>query len=308
MEASKIQSSLIALILAVAPLSTIVAEPQTCNVENRPILLDVELVAGRYGIHCRPTAYNPNEEPVTFEYAWRFKGTDLDEKQFDGNSDIGFRSLVFVAPFDARCSVTAIDQDGNTQTRWSNTLSTDNLFKRIFSTRSEVQGNFGSVQAGDDICQFEAQQYGLPGQYKAWLSDDDTMPYNSFTGWDVGYFDVAGNLFVREWGWLTGDTSPSGYPDIEDPREMDRSFLYPDFDPLSGEERPEYVWTGTFYDGTNSYSYIDEQTGEVIVVQLTNCTAWTGVGTGQIGDDHESFTFAGPKSCDLLASLLCFEQ
>ena len=307
MKISKVAPRFTALALIAMPISFVFAAPQTCNIENRPVmLLDVELVGRRTSMICAPALFNPSDKEVTLEYSWRFKGTDLDESQFDGGSSIFYRSLFFAAHFEAQCRVTVIDEDGNAQTRWSNKLRTDNLYKRVFSTRTQVQGNFGSVQAGDELCQIEAQQYGMPGIYKAWLSDDTTMPYESFTGWDVAYLDAEGEVFVREWGWLTGDTSPSGYPDIEDPRKMDRPFLYADFDMTPWEERPEYVWTGTFYNGKNFVpDWYDP-------FELTNCSGWTGVGTGQVGRNSggssHSFTLYGWKNCDLLASLQCFEQ
>lgn len=57
----------------------------------------------------------------------------------------------------------------------------------IFLTNDYIGlANFGGIDVADDICQFEAELFNLPGIFKAWLSDDDELndPYYRFNSLD----------------------------------------------------------------------------------------------------------------------------
>ena len=50
----------------------------------------------------------------------------------------------------------------------------------VFVTEWEGDGNIGGLTAADSICQTEADDAGLPGTYKAWLSDSTASPSSRF--------------------------------------------------------------------------------------------------------------------------------
>jgi len=99
--------------------------------------------------------------------------------------------------------------------------------KIAFVTSGNYQPNFGGVAGGNRICQQEATANGLPGQYKAWLSDSTSSPSVSFAQSSVPYvlMDANHSMVANNWVQLIsgslshpinvhpdGTTDPNGLP------------------------------------------------------------------------------------------------
>jgi hypothetical protein len=56
-----------------------------------------------------------------------------------------------------------------------------------FVTDNEFTGDLGGLDGADQICQAEADEAGLPGTYKAWLSDSTGSPSTRFNQVEVPY-------------------------------------------------------------------------------------------------------------------------
>jgi hypothetical protein len=158
----------------------------------------------------------------------------------------------------------------------------------------------GGLAGADGICQTRANAAGLPGSYKAWLSDgvnDGASPSTRFrcraaSCSDQAYrlVDAAQTLIATNWDDLT-DT------------ELLHAINVTEF---GDESSGVGVWTGTYPDGTAVDGNAD----------LFNCVSWT--------DDSSGFTKRGITGsttavssqwttheqvlCSQVHRLYCFQQ
>jgi hypothetical protein len=182
--------------------------------------------------------------------------------------------------------------------------------KIVFLTTGTYLGNLTTatqtmhgVAGGDADCQAEANAVGLPGTYKAWLSDSlGHSPSTTFNHSSVPYVMPDANLtkVADNWSQLAASaTTPLSHPIA--------SFA-------NGSSAPLYVpvWTGTNADGTPNTSH--------------TCINWTSTSHGdnaQAGvnayTNHEWTdylgAFSGYMDCgyssgnmDQAPHLYCFQQ
>jgi hypothetical protein len=174
----------------------------------------------------------------------------------------------------------------------------------VFVTETVFNGNFldnglkdaNPIVNANQECQNRANDAGLEGEYKAWLSTGPTD------------FDAAGyspkSAFVQCGSYvLPGGDGPAvandGFPDLTDGtidnpiNELANGVL------VSGEQ---FVWTGTFEDGSPT---------------LLTCSDWgTDVGNGGIigstllanANGWSAFFESTSAQCAFLARIYCFEQ
>jgi len=64
--------------------------------------------------------------------------------------------------------------------------------KWVFVTLSDYTGDLGGLEGADAICEAEADDAGLTGTYKAWLSDTNVGPDTRFTHSTVPSFLLNG--------------------------------------------------------------------------------------------------------------------
>ncbi len=154
--------------------------------------------------------------------------------------------------------------------------------KHVFITSALFSGAIGGLDAADMYCQVTANEGGLTGKYKAWISGPSTNAFDRiddvgpwYTTKDVQAFASKASLRTSPQAQLLDETGA----------------------PLEAV-RP--VWTGSDAQGNAT---------------VETCNAWTdatasasaATGTGVSGDA----TWGGgnaPLSCDSHAPLLCFEQ
>lgn len=75
-------------------------------------------------------------------------------------------------------------------------------FKLIFVTSGSYTGNFGGLSGADQICQDAAAYVGLPGLFKAWLSDSLTSVSSRIAQASVPYQRIDGVIVANNWADL----------------------------------------------------------------------------------------------------------
>ena len=66
----------------------------------------------------------------------------------------------------------------------------------VFVTSKTFQGNLSGLSGADTICSSAAEEAGLPGSYKAWLSDDNSNAIDRFATTTRGFVRVDGKPFA----------------------------------------------------------------------------------------------------------------
>ena len=156
---------------------------------------------------------------------------------------------------------------------------------RVFVTSAEFGGNLGGLVGADAICQARAESAGLPGTYKAWLSDTTASPSTRFVRSTGPYRLLDGTRIADNWTDLT-DKSLAVPIDVTEAGN-----------PVAGSE---HVWTYTDTDGT-------ARSG------AGHCGNWgSAAGEGEGGThttpSNDRWTQSGFADCDTGAHLYCFQQ
>ncbi len=154
---------------------------------------------------------------------------------------------------------------------------------RVFVTRSTSHGNMNGLAGADAICTRSAREGGLPGTYKAWLSDQFGSPATRFVKNKGPYVLVNGTRIANNWTDLI-DGALQG--------------------PISLTEHAVQlglvaVWTGTQPSG---------------ILATHTCNNWRSAARefqGHAGTSTESsawWTLADFPPCDFPHHLYCFQQ
>ena len=175
--------------------------------------------------------------------------------------------------------------------------------RRVFVTSKKFDGKLGGLAGADAKCQAAADGAKLGGQWKAWLSTNQSPAYR-FNKSSVGYQRIDGKSVAATWQGLVDGN-------IDVPIKLDENGKT-----VTGDKNgiyckggwPARVWTNTRQNGlyqvsSNHYSY--------------NCRYWTYTSSstghrGFIGDalrTNKGWTETGCREpCKLTARLYCFEQ
>lgn len=162
-------------------------------------------------------------------------------------------------------------------------------FKIIFVSSWEGTPAFGGLAAADAICNLLASNAGLPGNYKAWLSDSTTSAAVRLTHAEVPYITPRADVVAVNWANL-----------------IDGSLLHPIDSDENGGYAPDYfAYTNTTVAG----EIIDSGLGAA-------CDDWTSTSqdfSARIGVSARSdggWTFSGQNTCDALSDvhLYCVQQ
>ena len=152
---------------------------------------------------------------------------------------------------------------------------------RVFLTGSTHDGNLGGLAGADFICNLLAEGAGLPGTYRAWLSDENESPSTRFIKNPGPYVLINGTRIANNWTDLT-----------------DGSLLAPiNITESGGPPVGSPVWTGTLSSGNASTS---------------TCTNWTSAsGNGVRGDSNATnaaWSNLLVTDCSIPRKLYCFQQ
>jgi hypothetical protein len=155
----------------------------------------------------------------------------------------------------------------------------------VFVTSTRHDGDLGGLDGADGICQERAREAGLPGSFKAWLSDDASSPATRFTHAETPYVLTSGARIASSWNELT--TALTRHIDVDE-RGNPVGF--------------GTVWTRTRSDGTAAFFALGP-----------DCDGWTngssGYGTNGQHDGNLLFwSFFGASSCGAELQLYCFQQ
>jgi hypothetical protein len=175
----------------------------------------------------------------------------------------------------------------------------------VFVTEKVFDGNFlnqglqnaNPIVNANQECQNRANDAGLQGKYKAWLS---TGP----TNFDAEGYSPKTDFVQCETYVLPGGDGPyvaiNGFPDLTDGSIDNPINELADGTLVSDDAVEQYVWTGTFPDGTATpgqtcNDWGTDATGGIIGSILAFNYGWT-------------YRFQTHVSCNFLARIYCFEQ
>lgn len=111
----------------------------------------------------------------------------------------------------------------------------------VFATSTKYTGNLGGLSGADQQCQARAQAAGLPGAYRAWLSDSTGSPSSRFSKSTGPYRLVGGARVADDWADLT---NAQQFPNHHLQNEINRDEFGVAISP------GQYTWTNTATDGT----------------------------------------------------------
>jgi len=155
----------------------------------------------------------------------------------------------------------------------------------VFLSSSLHTGNLEGLSGADGICQSLATAAGLPGTYKAWLSDRTGSVSSRFVPSTGPYRLVTGTQIAMTFTDLTDGT-------LLAPIDVTETG--------GGPGTSARVWTATNVEGNAQIDY--------------TCTNWTTRNPetgGSLGDAtraNAEWTEAEPASCQLFSHLYCFQQ
>lgn len=153
---------------------------------------------------------------------------------------------------------------------------------RVFVTANVFSGSLGGLSGADGKCNAGAQQAGLPGSYRAWLSTDTASPTTRLTR--GAYVLVTKALVAASWADLTDGTLDAAI-------DVTEGSVH-----LSGTQT---AWTNTLVSGA--------------AAGTTHCAGWTssGMTAGKFGNvlgKGATWTEAGDAACSIQRRLYCFQQ
>ncbi len=156
---------------------------------------------------------------------------------------------------------------------------------RVFVTSTQYGGVLGGLAGADALCQTRASQAGLPGTYKAWLSDGTASPSTRFVRSRGPYRLLDGTTIARGWADLTDGSLAAPIDVTESGNAVANS---------TG------VWTHTEPDGT-------ARGGD------DHCGNWgSATGDGDIGThtspSNDRWTQDAVAGCNNGQHLYCFQQ
>ncbi len=167
-----------------------------------------------------------------------------------------------------------------------------------FITSQTYSGDLGGLSGADKKCQGLADNAGLHGTYKAWLSDSSTAVKDRFSHSSRPYYRVDGEKIADNWEDLTTCDDP--YNCIDAPIQID--------------ENGDNVYIEEVFTYTKSDGSINDET------HVGECDGWT-YGANQPPEDRletyganshstgEKWTrYADNHRCDWYARLYCFSQ
>jgi hypothetical protein len=165
----------------------------------------------------------------------------------------------------------------------------------VFVTEGLYGGGLGGLEGADAICQQEADAAGLPGVFKAWLSDSTGDPHSRFVHSVLPYVLPDGTPIADNWVHLTS----VGYNIyLHHPIDMTATGGMPAPQPNNSHEYS--VWTATGADG----KAVPEQ----------DCFNWR---SGDVEDNGYSgnwrlvtdrWTDFSVEGCDNGRASYCFQQ
>ena len=164
-------------------------------------------------------------------------------------------------------------------------------YLRIFVTSETYQGNLGGAAGADQKCQLLADNAGLDGAFKAWISQSESS--SPAQSWEQHmpfrpYYLVDDTKIADDWNHLT-NARDNELHHVINKNENGQTIT----DALR-------AWTNTNWNGNR--------------VSTDNCGGWTKSGNdkkskyGWIDKKNHNWSWAGGMNCNWLARLYCIQQ
>lgn len=168
-------------------------------------------------------------------------------------------------------------------------------YRRVFVTETRISGAIGGIAGADAFCQSAADDAGLTGVFRAWLSTVDYSPAEYFIQSDVPYVLVDDSLVAINWQDLVTDNLAAPILLTEHGNSPPPPNAHPCIPPDT-----IVVWTNTL--ATGGVAYPDKA-----------CSDWAegAQGEGHVGRAEavqSSWTQNCLVPCSTMAPLYCFEQ
>ena len=184
--------------------------------------------------------------------------------------------------------------DGNKQNEDGCQNDCKETVRLAFTTSTMYTGELGGLAGGDAKCQARATAAGLPGVYRAWLSDANNSPKTRMTHSPFPYVLPDGTKIADDWADLVDGTLDASINQTEFGGPVPIGTV-----PCDGGNF-KTVWTGTFTDG-----------GPQNVAQT--CDNWTSTDgwghTGRASDINFSWTaWCSGDFCGALSPIYCLQQ
>jgi hypothetical protein len=175
--------------------------------------------------------------------------------------------------------------------------------KFVFISSETYNGNLGGLDGADTKCNSLAMSAGLPGTYKAWLSNNSGSPNDRFNKHNGPYVLTNFDVIASNWTELTSNNLLKSI-NVNEKRKYN-------VDPWhSFEDR--VVWSATFSNGTPKQYF-----GNPVMFTCSEWTSPSSTDGGCLGDSGG--TLAGSTQggwsdvvteypCDYVMHLYCFQQ
>jgi hypothetical protein len=158
----------------------------------------------------------------------------------------------------------------------------------MFISSVDLNGNLGGLPGADKTCQARANAAGLPGTYKAWLSDSTQSPSTRFTQSTRPYVRVDGEVVANDWAELTSGSIKTVLLDEKGTPSAD-----------------SLAWTNTTSDGTPGGAGGSNK----------HCSDWTSNAPGPFANNgnpglftDNRWTHNSATACEDTAGLICVQQ
>ena len=163
--------------------------------------------------------------------------------------------------------------------------------------------DFDGVSRADDLCTQIAGQAGIPGKYKAWMSDLNNSPSTRFTQSAKPYVLLDGTVIAADWASLTNPNNSLKHR--IDRNEHNQTLPIGGTNASCPQVGSPMAWTCTDNDGTRS-------------TKPNDCAEWTATTSASFGISGSSGTGNSPgwsndeaactPTCDTKNAFYCFEQ
>lgn len=169
--------------------------------------------------------------------------------------------------------------------------------RRVFLTSGTYPATLGGLTGADTKCRMHAEEAGLPGTYKAWLSDSTQSPTTRFLHSASPYVRIDGIIIAYDWFDLTDGTlvAPITVDELgnehsaQDPTEL-----------FFG------AWTNTLPNGTLDTT---------VSAPPISCSDWTSTQVAAFASVGAYLNTSAiwtrgfvPDSCSEINRLYCFQQ
>ena len=184
--------------------------------------------------------------------------------------------------------------DGNVE-EGDGCSSTCQPHKVVFTTTTIYNGNLGGLDGADAKCQARAQAAGLPGTYRAWISDATGSPSTRFTQSTIPYVRRDGKLVANNWADLIDGN-------IVTKIDLSELKTFPGYDDNACGNLKGLTLTDTATDGT-------------LYNALGSCNNWTSsaanmpTGGGHFSAINNNWSaYVCIYNCSWKKALYCFQQ